>query len=363
MTITFVLPRAANIPMGGFRIVYEYANRLRERGHAIHVIHLLESDPSQTTWTSLKSWILNRLWYWELRGTYKPTWFPLDPGISLSATLTKRDDKAPDADVIVATAWQTAAWVAELPSSKGRKFYFLQSVESLFQPNHATAAAATWFLPLRKIAIADWIIDSLRSAGCSDPIHKIPNGYDFEEFGIDIPLADRNPDRLMTLYHPDPKKGFADALAAVALARQTLPNLRLTAFGATEAPPDLPNWVDYHRAPERKQLRRLYNEASIFLAASYLEGWALPPCEATLSGAALVASDIGGYAELAQNERTALIYPVGNVVVMASQIIRLHQSAELRQGLNRSGVERLRGYPWESSVSMMEAILRADSSS
>lgn len=357
MTITFVLPRAANIPMGGFRIVYEYANRLTDRGHRVHVAHLMESDGAGPIGERLKSWILNRLWYAELRGTYKPVWFPLDPRVGVSAHLDRTAERVPDADVVIATAWQTASWVAAMPPSKGRKFYFLQSVESLFQPERAAEAEATWFLPLRKIAIADWIIASVRSAGCADPIAMVPNGYDFNEFGIDLPLDHRDPDRLMTLYHPDPKKGFQDVITAVSLALESHPDLRLTAFGAVEPPRNLPEWVDYHRSPTRPQLRRLFNEASIFLAASYLEGWALPPCEATLCGAALVASDIGGYAELAEPDRTALVYPVGNARAMAAHLIRLRGSLELRSRLNQAAVERLRTYPWESSVERMEAVL------
>ncbi|MFZ3585099.1 hypothetical protein ACOI1H_23630, partial [Loktanella sp. DJP18] len=35
-------------------------------------------------------------------------------------------DDLPDSDVIIATWWETAEWVAALPSIKGRKFYLLQ---------------------------------------------------------------------------------------------------------------------------------------------------------------------------------------------------------------------------------------------
>src|SRR5262245_50724866 len=37
--ITFVLPMYLNSPSGGFKVVYEYANRLQERGHKVSVVH------------------------------------------------------------------------------------------------------------------------------------------------------------------------------------------------------------------------------------------------------------------------------------------------------------------------------------
>src|SRR3546814_16260425 len=39
MRISFVLPCSGRYPIGGFRIVYEYANRLADRGHQVSIVH------------------------------------------------------------------------------------------------------------------------------------------------------------------------------------------------------------------------------------------------------------------------------------------------------------------------------------
>jgi hypothetical protein len=39
MRITFILPMFLASPSGGFRIVYEYANRLQQRGHRVTLVH------------------------------------------------------------------------------------------------------------------------------------------------------------------------------------------------------------------------------------------------------------------------------------------------------------------------------------
>ncbi|MEG4213288.1 hypothetical protein [Microcoleus sp. S13_B4] len=40
------------------------------------------------------------------------------------------DVDVPDADIIMATWWETAEWVAKLSPSKGTKVYFLQHYEA-----------------------------------------------------------------------------------------------------------------------------------------------------------------------------------------------------------------------------------------
>ncbi len=39
MKVTFVLPMYLTSPSGGFKVVYEYANRLAALGHQIAIVH------------------------------------------------------------------------------------------------------------------------------------------------------------------------------------------------------------------------------------------------------------------------------------------------------------------------------------
>ena len=40
MNITFVLPKVSRYPVGGYKMTFEYANRLKERGHDISIVFL-----------------------------------------------------------------------------------------------------------------------------------------------------------------------------------------------------------------------------------------------------------------------------------------------------------------------------------
>src|SRR5690625_6129378 len=88
MRITFLLPTFAPRPSGGFRVVYEYANRLVERGHEVTVVH-----PRRLPY--VQKWPYKGLWPWvrarlgRIRRTlFTPrlTWFPIDPRVRMLFT-------------------------------------------------------------------------------------------------------------------------------------------------------------------------------------------------------------------------------------------------------------------------------------
>ena len=43
--ITFILPRTGEEPIGGFKVVYEYANRLAKDGYHINIVYGITSRP------------------------------------------------------------------------------------------------------------------------------------------------------------------------------------------------------------------------------------------------------------------------------------------------------------------------------
>src|SRR3989442_15191303 len=70
-------------------------------------------------------------------------------------------DRLPDADALVATAWQSAPVVAAAPPRCGARFYFVQHYESLYHGEPAVVDA-TYRLPLAKIVISTWLRDVMR---------------------------------------------------------------------------------------------------------------------------------------------------------------------------------------------------------
>ena len=168
--------------------------------------------------------------------------------------------------------------------------------------------------------------------------HYIPNGLDFTKFGCDVDPEARNPMRIAMLFSRSLAwKGSFDGLAALALLKQKIPALEAEFFGIDERPVDLPAWITYHHSPAQAELRRIYNRASIFLAPSLSEGWGLPPCEAMMCGAAVVATDIGGHREFCIDGENALLVPAQNPSAMADAVVKLLDDPELRLRLDLHG--------------------------
>lgn len=351
MRITFVLPSRGLVPIGGFKVVYEYANYLAARGHAVNVVHPHLSVTSKT----LVGYVRTRLGLIcsAVTKSYLPSrWFSLDPKINAILIYSLKDEiDIPDADIIIATMWWTSEFVAKYAMSKGRKFYLIQHYENW--GGDEARLINTWHLPLHKIVISKWLAQIAMEL--DESYTYIPNGLDHSKFGVDIPIENRNNKTIMMLYHEVEWKGSKDGLQALSIVKEHFPDLTINLFGVP-AGDNLPYWVNYHRLPSQQELRGLYNQSAIFLAPSWNEGWPLPPAEAMMCGAAVVGTDIGGHREYLGNGVTGSLVPVRQPDVMANAIMDLIRDSALRIKLATAGTEFIRQFTWDrATTSLLEA--------
>jgi glycosyltransferase involved in cell wall biosynthesis len=352
LKITFVLPTAGTFPIGGFKVVYEYANHLARRDHSVTVVHPAQL-PANMPWIG-RAKAAVRYIQRNIDGSYRPNkWFQVDPKVRLMWVWSLAERYIPDADVVVATWWETAEFVNSYSRTKGRPSYLIQHLETWM--GREDRVYATWKMPLKKVVIAQWLKDIADGMGESSTL--IPNGLDFKKFGMDVPPPNRNNSQCMMLYHTMDWKGSADGLDALSIVKQQVPELRATLFGTPSAPANLPEWIEYHQNPPQTVLRELYNQAAIFLAPSWAEGWPLPPAEAMMCGAALVATDIGGHREYAIHEETALLSPPKDAKGLAENILRLMCDQDLRIRLAHQGNAHIQQFTWDRAVDRFEAAL------
>lgn len=348
LKINFLLPFAGNKPIGGFKIAYEYANRLAERGHTVNLVH-----PSYT----FKDTFLNNLKYKlsyivrKINKSYRPdNWFKLNSAVNVLWIPSIQDKYIPDADVLIATAWRTASCGVNLSETKGRKYYFIQHFETWNGPEDEVIA--TWKMPFKKIVIAKWLREIADSYG-EESIY-VPNAFDFSEFGMDTPPGQRDPNTVMMLYNNLKFKGSEFGIEAFKKVKQKAPGLKIILFGVPGAPAGLPDWFEYNQTPERKHLRALYNRASVFVSPSFAEGFPLPPAEAMVCGAALAASDIGGHREYAIDNETAVMFEPGNTGSIAEAILKLLNDNDKRIKMAYRGNEYIKQFTWERAVREFE---------
>jgi len=359
LKITFALPLAGTHPIGGFKVVYEYANFLAARGHRVSIVHpaIFRIDkssarlPLRAKLRTLRDYLLHKF-----RGTYKPTsWFTVDPAVDLLWVPSLAAKHIPEGDAVIATAWETAEWLAGYPASKGRQFYLIQHLETWSGPDDRVLA--TWKLPLEKIVIARWLEKIAEDLG--QPAHLIHNGLDFSRFNLQNPIAARDRNQILAIHHSLDWKGAADALAAFQLAQAEEPALKLTLFGIPARPADLAPEIVYHQNPSQQTIAALYNQAAIFISASWTEGFSLPPAEALQCGAAIALTDIEGPASYAFHERTALLSPARNPAALAANILRLVRDPALRIALARAGHAHIQQFTWQRAGEALESLLLA----
>jgi glycosyltransferase involved in cell wall biosynthesis len=350
MKITFVFAGWPRRPIGGFKVVYEYANRLSEKEHEVCIVHSLITDPRQS---SLVKKIVAPVMLGanHLFGPPKINWFEISPKVNILIHRNLDKKYIPDGDIIVAISWRTAEWVVCQPSTKGKKFYLVQD----FYPWLASKEKleTTWRLPIKKIVVSHWLHDLVTQAGRTD-VTVVPNGIDHTIFRMMNDFAGRPPQVAM-LFSPVNYKASDDGLQALKICKKHHPELMVNLFGSTLFK-KVPDWITFEKNIPVTRLVELFNHSRIYLCSSIAEGFALPPAEAMACGCAVVSTDCGGINEYAEHEINALLSPPRDPQALAQNVIRLLEDDNLRLRLAKTGFKKIKEFTWEKATEKLEKI-------
>lgn len=358
MRITFLLPLYPRVPVGGYKVVYEYANRLASTGHHVTVVYSRELRRPGVP-------LRRRLWSKDaLRWTRETTigrrlpvrWHELHPDVDEVFVGALREGRIPESDVLVSTAWWTALRMHDLPPRLGRHASLVQHYETW--DGDQALVDLSLRLPGGKVAIARWLQAKLHEVGVpTEDIRYIPNGIDHDHLKVLVPIGGR-PAQILTLGHPSEWKGSRLAVAAMDKLRSRGASFDAVMFGTMSRPQWLPAWVTYEQAPSPDRLVRLYNESSIYLCASFGEGWHLPPAEALACGCAVVSTDIEGVADYCIDEVTASLSNVGDADGLANRLASLLEDEPRRTALATAGNGHIRTFTWERATASFERFCR-----
>ena len=356
MRITFLECGASPRPTGGARILYEHANRLAARGHAVSVVHPVHPESRPGFLAALKQG--DRYRRWARTGEWSPrSWMDVDPRVASLWTPDLSAAHVPEGDVVVAAHWRAVAPMNALPPAHGARAFFSQQWDFAEFAELEPGVRKAWAAPCFKMVVNHRAAELARAFGPRPWL--APHGLDARAWDIDIPPAERDPAVLVTPWRPARTRGFHDVLEACDLARRERPGLRLLIFGTEPISVRLPDWAEPVDAPDAAALRALYNRAAVFVGAGHNEGWGLAASEAGLCGAALALTDNPGHAEYADHDRTALISPVRDPAALAVNILALVEQSPLRQRLAKAARAKLSTFTWERATRAFEAGLMA----
>lgn len=354
LRITFVSPPVAM--SGGIRVIAIYAKMLAELGHKVVVV----SPPAVpvSLKQKLKSLLKHQVW-----PVLKPSASHLD-GLGLDHRVLSNyrpvaDQDVPDADIVIATWWETAEWVHALSASKGAKIYFIQGHEVFdFVPKER--CRATYRLPLHKIVIAQWLAELMRDEYGDADVDLVPNSVDHLQFFAAQRSKQARP-TLGFLYHRAALKGVDVTLFAVAALREKYPNLRVLCFGshAPDDPAELADFIEFEESPAQDKIRDIYAQCDVWVTASRSEGFNLPAMEAMACRTPVVATKTGWPEEAISNGVNGYLVEVDDVAGLVAGASRVLEADDMAwREMSQAAFLTVADSSWANSCAQFEAVLR-----
>jgi len=353
--------------VGGIRAIFEIANHLTQRGHAVTITHPV--NPKHAGWFPLTCTLVTArskrlsIEHFLHRCLRKGGHTLIGRQVSNDPLRIRYLDRLlsrfiPECDINVATAWATT--YPTLHSQKGITFYHMQHFETLFvkdDPSLETLARETYTLPLRKIANSSWL-----------------KGVIAREFNVDVPVVHPAIDHSVFYPRREVKKGskkrvvcygkrtdwkgFQDALVAMKLLFQKRKDLEWYVYGS--APPSSQDPAcPYHfvQSPTDEELASLYSSADVVICPSWYESFPLPPLEAMACGVPVVTTPIGTE-DYARDEENAIVVPPQEPEALAEATLRLLEDKTLSSQLREAGPEKARQFRWEKTVDQVEKLFK-----
>jgi len=288
---------------GGSRIIATYARMLAADGH-----HVTVAVPQRRALPWRRR--LRTLWRtgeWERR--YRGSHFD---GLGLDVRVVPnkplRDEDVPDADIVVATWWETAEWVNGFSARKGHE---------VFDSLPLDRVRATYAMPMRKIVVSGWLRDIMaRTYGDHDCV-LVPNSYEREVFHAE-PREKQAFPTVGFMYARGAVKGSDLAIEAISRLKQSLPPLQVVCFGTQRARglEHLGSDFRFQLLPSAEQLRAAYASCDVWLMASRSEGFGLTALEAMACRTPVVSSRVGWPPDVIEDGMNGYLVPVDDVAAL-----------------------------------------------
>lgn len=350
------VPLARTSISGGTRIALQYAEELAKCGHA--VVLLFPKD-TRFDFFSLPANVIT---------------IPLDVPRRIRRLLGGIADilsiarSIPVCDVILCNSWQMVfpALLSHATRRGSRIVHLIQHLDSviiaekpwLVRWQNIFLSTLVYRLPIQKIVVSSWLKEAVWRIA-KQPATCVPNGVNTAAFIVNTAPhwepARETIDILVT-GRLARWKGYNDVVEAVRLLASSNPRIRLVVASRENVP--LPS--DYPcvlvRPSNDKELGTLYQKCSVFVMASWCEGFGLPALEAMALGAPVVTTDCCGINDFARHGINCLVVPPRQPAELAQAIETILRDPILSLRLSKAGQETGRVF---TTRRMAEGLLTA----
>ena len=362
--VLILLPGKESGPIGGFKVAYQYADHLAEK-YDVHIVycHIFLTLVKEKFSLLLLPKRIKRFFGFYIKRAlkiYHPgEWFNFKNKVSKDFVY-KFNDFAfrhyKKDSIVFATAIATAYALKDLKNFDRKNcFYLIQDYEKWGSVTDEEVLNSYKF-GFNNIVISDGLEKIVKSTGAS--CFKIYNGFDSKEFYLTTKIEERSKYEIAMLNHNDDRKRCVDSFKALEIVKQKYPELHVNIFGVPDRPDFLPDWYTYYKTPDKKTHNELYNKSAIFVAASKMEGFGLPPAEAMQCGCAVCCTNIEGFKTYAKDGETALMSPVFNPQALAQNIIKLIENDELRIKIAKASNENIKQFSMDNVYNLLDNLMK-----
>jgi phosphatidylinositol alpha-mannosyltransferase len=194
----------------------------------------------------------------------------------------------------------------------------------------------------------------------ADRYRIIPNGIDYPHFASEVPPIPRYMDgksNILFVGRQEQRKGLPYLLRAYARLKRERADIRLIVVGPDGGMrPACERYVRQHGLEDvvftgfvpYEELPRYYKTADVYCAPNTgHESFGIVLLEAMAAGTPIVASNIGGFADVLEDGVQGLLVPPQDAEALAAAADRLLPDVALRQEMGRAGTLRAEHYSWE----------------
>jgi len=365
----FVLPGFTFSPPGGYSVVFELAKFLKEKNYRVSIIFI------RNIWQNLRKFITDpsldrKSKYFSLRFRffnkylqYKPILNLIAKGSKLMSPLFDRAglyiNSGSIANLIdidweirncvpssyrtkraIATAWETAYFVDHFEGVK-QKYYLVQHSEDdpSFSGSLSHLAKKTYDLDLKKIVINKTTLARFKG---DDPIKITVAAHINGKCEITPELRG---EKICIQLRSGDDKGAIYGIEAVRIIHDTDPVVKIQSYGSYGG--SIPLFINHTKFLPEEEYIRMFNECSVFILPSLVEGFSSPVLEAMSCGCVPVATACGGPEEIINSGENGILVPTKSPSAIAEAVLKLIQDENTRTLLSKNALRRSKDFSFE----------------